>query len=140
MVIWYHVKKNPRPGLLPLKPPPWKYKNLYHQTCHLLLFILLCPDAWTLVFWPQSTSCDINWSAPSNTPQFNTPSKPHSPCTIFNRENHNTHHPSTPTISPHQYPLPKLSITTLLTTIPIRNTGHGQKPHGEARTTLRHPS
>jgi hypothetical protein len=129
-----------QPGLLPSKPPPWKYKNLYHQTRRLLLFILLRPDASTFVFHPPSTSRNINWSAPSNTAQFNTPSKPHSPRTAFNRKNHNRHRPSTPTISPHQFLLPELSITTLPTTIPIRNTRHGQKPHGKARTTLRHQS
>jgi hypothetical protein len=111
-----------QPGLFPSKPPPWKYKNLYHQTRRLLLIILLRPDASTLVFHPPSTSRDINWSAPSITAQFNTPSKPHTPRTVFNRENHNTHRPSTPTIFPYQYPLPELSITTLPTTIPIRNT------------------
>ncbi len=130
------------PRLLPSKPLPWKYKNSYDQTCCLLLFILLRPDASALVIQPPSTSPDINWSPPSTTAQFNAPSKPHSPRTVFNTENHNTHRPSTPTIFPHQYPLPELSITTLPTPIPIHNTHHGQKPHGKAsqRTTLRHPS
>ncbi len=68
--------------------------------------------------------------------------KMHSPRTVFNTENGNMHHTSTLTIFPHQYPLLESSITTLPTTIPIRNTHHGQKPHGKAsqRAILRHPS
>jgi hypothetical protein len=132
----------PLPRLLPSKPPPWKYKKLYHQTCRLLLVILLPPDASALVFQPPSTNRNINWSTPSNTAQYNAPSKPHSPRTIFNTENHNTHRLSTLTLFPHQHPLPKVSITTLPTIIPICNTHHGQKPHGKAsqRTILRHSS
>ncbi len=114
---------------------------MYHQTHRLLLVIRLRPNASALVFQPPSTNRDIYWSAPSNTAQFNAPSKTHSPCTVLKTENRNTHHTSTLTIFPHQYPLPELSITTLPTTIPIRNTHHGQKPHGEAsqRAILRHP-
>jgi hypothetical protein len=135
--------QSPHPrGLLPSKPPPWKYKNLNHQTRRLLLVILLRPDASAHNFQPPSTNRDINWSAPSNTAQFNAPSKTHSPCTVFNTENCNTNHTSTLAIFPKQNPLPELSITTLPTTIPISNTHHGQKPHGKAsqRAVLRHPS
>jgi hypothetical protein len=115
---------------------------MYHQTCRLLLVVWLRPNASALVFQPPWMNRDINWSAPSNTAQFNAPLKTHSPRTVLNTENCNTHHTSTLALFPHQYLLPELSITTLPTTIPIRNTHHGQKPHGEAsqRAILRHPS
>jgi hypothetical protein len=103
---------------------------------------VLRPDASALAFQPPSTNRDINWSAPSNTAQFNAPSKPHSPRTVFNTENYNLHHTTTLAIFPHQYSLTKSSITKIPTTIPIRNTHHGQKPHGKAsqHAILRHPS
>jgi hypothetical protein len=94
--------------------------------------LLLCPDTSALDFQPLLTNCNIIWSTPFNTAQFNAPSKKHSPRTVLSTENCNTHHTSTLAIFPHQYLLPESSITSLPTTIPICNTHHGQKPHGKA--------
>jgi hypothetical protein len=115
-------------GLLPAKPPPWKYKNKLHQTRYCKIFIFM----QTRFLLHSSVSSEITLLPSLSTFHHHTLEP------IDLRPHHSPFPTTTPTtlylikpiISPSLYLITKLPTPSLSTTTSIDGTHHDStKPH-----------